>query len=229
MSKYFKYAIGEILLVVIGILLALQINNWNQQRLNAKKETSYLKEIKTSLEGDSIKISEVLSFNVEKDSIVANLMRIFNANLTNDERMQIIEDYTLPFTNYQFFKPKSTTWNNFISAENINLISDKTLRTKLMEYYSFDYDGSVQERIKTMNRKVIDENFPKFFTKEYTLKHLNMETNFPTNAEFDMHLNQQFMSDLYGIGYLINAQNQFLNSTNQHVNSMIELINQHIK
>ena len=32
MSKYFKYAIGEILLVVIGILIALQINNWNEKR-----------------------------------------------------------------------------------------------------------------------------------------------------------------------------------------------------
>ncbi len=33
-GKYFKYAIGEIILVVIGILIALQINNWNQERLN---------------------------------------------------------------------------------------------------------------------------------------------------------------------------------------------------
>ena len=80
-----------------------------------------------------------------------------------------------------------------------------------------------------MNRKVIDENFPKFFTKEYTLKHLNMETDFPTNAQFDMHLNQQFMSDLYGIGYLINAQNQFLNSTNNQVSTLIELIDQYIQ
>lgn len=34
-GKYFKYAIGEIVLVVIGILIALQINNWNESRKNA--------------------------------------------------------------------------------------------------------------------------------------------------------------------------------------------------
>jgi hypothetical protein len=42
MGKYFKYAIGEIILVVIGILIALQINNWNQNRINDKQEQQIL-------------------------------------------------------------------------------------------------------------------------------------------------------------------------------------------
>ena len=37
-GKYFKYAIGEIILVVIGILIALQINNWSEGRKDTKKE-----------------------------------------------------------------------------------------------------------------------------------------------------------------------------------------------
>lgn len=45
MSKYFKYAIGEILLVVIGILIALQINNWNQERLEVIEERKILKNL----------------------------------------------------------------------------------------------------------------------------------------------------------------------------------------
>ena len=229
MGKYFKYAVGEILLVVIGILIALQINNWNQRRLNHNKETSYLKEIKASLEADAIKISEVEDFNITKDSIVKHLMRMFEADLTNDERFVIIETYATPFTSYEFFKPNATTWNNFISAENINLIENKALRTKLMEYYGFDYNGSVQERIKIMNRKVIDENFPKFFTKEYTLKNLNIDTDLPTNAAFKTHLNQQMLSDLFGIRFLINMQNDFLKNTNTQINALIELIDQQIQ
>ena len=43
MGKYFKYAIGEILLVVIGILIALQINNWSQQNQDRKEEQFMLK------------------------------------------------------------------------------------------------------------------------------------------------------------------------------------------
>ena len=223
-TRYFKYAIGEIILVVIGILIALQINNWNQGRISAKKERSYLNEIRTSLKSDALKISEALEFNVGKDSIVVNLMGIFDSSLSNDERMEIIEANSLPFTSYEYFTPSSTTWNNFISAENINLISNQDLRTKLMAYYSFNYEGSVQERIKDMNRKVIDENFPKFFTKEYTSKYLNIDTDFPTNAEFTMHRSQQFISDLYGIRFLINAQNEFFKTTNDQVTAMIALI-----
>lgn len=44
-GKYFKYAIGEILLVVIGILIALQINTWNTKRLDSLKEKAILKEL----------------------------------------------------------------------------------------------------------------------------------------------------------------------------------------
>jgi len=45
-SKYFKYAIGEIVLVVIGILIALQINNWNEESKNKTFELKMLSEVK---------------------------------------------------------------------------------------------------------------------------------------------------------------------------------------
>lgn len=58
-DKYLKYAIGETILVVIGILIALQINNWNQNRLDRKFETVMLNEVKSSLESD-MEIYEIL-------------------------------------------------------------------------------------------------------------------------------------------------------------------------
>ena len=48
-SKYFKYAIGEIILVVIGILIALQINTWNQNRIYLKIEKQLLSELLENL------------------------------------------------------------------------------------------------------------------------------------------------------------------------------------
>ncbi len=44
-GKYFKYAIGEIVLVVIGILIALQINNWNELKKDRRNETVFLQGI----------------------------------------------------------------------------------------------------------------------------------------------------------------------------------------
>ena len=49
-SKYMLYAIGEIVLVVIGILIALSINNWNEQRKLQKEELNLLLEVKSNLE-----------------------------------------------------------------------------------------------------------------------------------------------------------------------------------
>ncbi|MGB5316457.1 MAG: DUF6090 family protein, partial [Robiginitalea sp.] len=51
-NKYLLYAIGEIVLVVIGILIALSINNWNENLKNKKLETSYLKRIYEDLDTD---------------------------------------------------------------------------------------------------------------------------------------------------------------------------------
>ena len=53
-SKYLKYAIGEIILVVVGILIALQINNWNEYRKSRKVELNYLKNIQEDILSDSL-------------------------------------------------------------------------------------------------------------------------------------------------------------------------------
>ncbi|MDT0554098.1 hypothetical protein RM519_12630 [Urechidicola sp. P050] len=58
-GKYFKYAIGEIVLVVIGILIALQINNWNSHRINTNRNHVLLK-----------KLSKELDLNIDRSSIL---------------------------------------------------------------------------------------------------------------------------------------------------------------
>jgi Family of unknown function (DUF6090) len=74
-GKYFKYAIGEIILVVIGILIALQINNWNENRKNHKKLTRYLYgtlgNFKSDLEGVTYHI-DILTDENEKRKLFIN-------------------------------------------------------------------------------------------------------------------------------------------------------------
>mgnify|MGYP003625683564 CR=1 FL=1 len=59
-SKYMLYAIGEIILVVIGILIALQINNWNEQRKDNKQEFYILKQLQKEFKADSSQISNYI-------------------------------------------------------------------------------------------------------------------------------------------------------------------------
>ena len=62
MSKYFKYAIGEILLVVLGILIALQINNWNENRKNQQKVQEYYSQLLSDFNRDT----STLNFNIKR-------------------------------------------------------------------------------------------------------------------------------------------------------------------
>ena len=59
-SKYLLYAIGEILLVVIGILIALQINNWNEQRKDNQTVIQLYHNLESSLKTDSLALIEIL-------------------------------------------------------------------------------------------------------------------------------------------------------------------------
>jgi hypothetical protein len=60
-GKYLKYAIGEVVLVVIGILIALQINNWNENRKQHSADLMFLETLKTELTLDTISLSQKIS------------------------------------------------------------------------------------------------------------------------------------------------------------------------
>ena len=59
-GKYFKYAIGEIILVVIGILIALQVSNWNSQRINANSEQIILQDLNIELKRNISSLENII-------------------------------------------------------------------------------------------------------------------------------------------------------------------------
>jgi len=84
-TRYIIYAIGEIALVMIGILLALQVNNWNEGRKNIKKEVIYLQNFKKDLEFEISRQKETLNKTAYKISVFKALDPSFHvwANMTN--------------------------------------------------------------------------------------------------------------------------------------------------
>jgi len=69
-SKYLLYAVGEILLVVIGILIALQVDNWNQERENKEKVKAILSDLMVELESNIEETTRVMKFYEQKDSTI---------------------------------------------------------------------------------------------------------------------------------------------------------------
>jgi hypothetical protein len=90
-GKYLKYAIGEIVLVVIGILIALQINNWNEHRKIKIEERILLEAVLENLKQDSITIANILITKNRILSVHKNLIDFVNDKKSSDE----IEDIGL--------------------------------------------------------------------------------------------------------------------------------------
>ncbi len=83
MRKYVWYALGEIFLVVIGILIALQVNNWNEERKNRQQVLATFQEIQNDLYTDILEVDRYINYNIILDSLI---QKVFSDTLT-------IEDY----------------------------------------------------------------------------------------------------------------------------------------
>ena len=80
-SKYIIYAIGEVLLVVVGILIALQINNWNEKRKSQQELNAILKTISYDLATDTTIVSQIISYYEEHQK---TSLKIINKEITKD-------------------------------------------------------------------------------------------------------------------------------------------------
>ncbi|NND51013.1 MAG: hypothetical protein HKN54_01320 [Flavobacteriaceae bacterium] len=132
-SKYLKYALGEIILVVIGILIALQINNWNIANKDKKKEAVYLSKIESNLEDDIALYKSIMS----QDSTMLDQLNILMRSLTDESETEILKiRRNIPFLmTTQSFTPNKTTFDNMISSGQVEIITNDSLVEQLFLYY----------------------------------------------------------------------------------------------
>ena len=135
MSKYFKYAFGEILLVVIGILIALQINNWNENRNARNEEQAILKALKTEISENQI----ILTKDLKRHSSVLRLLTELSDYI--DPEPQIISNKRLDSLMFSLgwlptYYPKEGVLNSILTSGKISLIKSKQLNSKLASWHS---------------------------------------------------------------------------------------------
>ena len=130
--RYIKYAIGEIVLVVIGILFALQINNWNLDRIERKNEGIILMDLKVEFEENLRDAERVF----EGNSGIYNAISAIQKKIAIKDYDQNELDSLMYFVFDWFdYTPKPGASNNLINSGNLNLITNKELR-KLLTLWS---------------------------------------------------------------------------------------------
>jgi len=134
-TKYLKYAIGEIVLVVIGILIALQINNWNEERKNKSQEQNYLIALHEDLMSDSINVQTVRR-SIQSHIDAAELLIQFIDTGTIEDTLAMKKAIIQAGYLY-FFTPTLSTYNDLVNSGNLGIISDKTLKDMMDNYVSW--------------------------------------------------------------------------------------------
>ena len=156
--KYLLYAIGEILLVVIGILIALQVNNWNEQRLEIKSQKILLEEVIEALHADSLALEEMAALKDSTFGVYTQLYHISEGSLSPDS----LTDTDLMRNSVIQLPVSKANYPDLASN-----VLDNDLKNKVLEYYQ---TLSLWEYIiEEYNRFIEDKMRPFLGEKEFLI------------------------------------------------------------
>ena len=144
-GKYLLYAIGEILLVVIGILIALQVNNWNENRNATRQKNVLLKSLKTEFTQNLDQLDSVLYYDklVVKSALeVLELYHLDAAELHDDEMKTLLHNTGWGWT----FDPQNGGLSSGISSGVINYIENQDLKDALFSWSDLVADANENEQ-----------------------------------------------------------------------------------
>jgi hypothetical protein len=130
-GKYFKYAIGEIILVVIGILIALQINNWNENSKQNHIEQDYLMALKEEFNYNRLaleKVIEINTSNLENALKISDLMGPENPEITEKQ----FSTFAMNMSNWEVqYRPNKAVLDEIISSGKLAIFRNKKLKFAL--------------------------------------------------------------------------------------------------
>jgi len=125
-NKYLLYAIGEILLVVIGILIALQVNNWNEYRAERKQERVILHQLKIEFTSNLDQLNGKI---IGKEKLIHSVKRLFHyidhPELAEKDSVDFHLGWTIPFTTFDPIE------NDLASSGSLRLIRSDSLKLML--------------------------------------------------------------------------------------------------
>ncbi|MDP5092080.1 MAG: DUF6090 family protein [Polaribacter sp.] len=201
-SKYFKYAIGEIVLVVIGILIALQINNWNEVRKDQKQEIKLLKQLQTDLTANEVEINGLIKrIKINKFAMDSLLI-----NLKNQEYVAKFPIYVALIHRKSFFN-NSNSGYKLIGNGMAKLISNDSLLNGILQLYEKDF-VNILTRQDLMNDKI-----------EYKIYPLTNEL-FKINTNISLQLNE---IDVVASEIYIPLDFVSLTKNQNYINNLIQL------
>ncbi|MEZ4898529.1 MAG: DUF6090 family protein [Saprospiraceae bacterium] len=172
--RYLKYAFGEIILVVIGILIALQINTWNQERLDEKEKTELLEKLHAEFKENKKALSDYLV--VEDKVIGAGIALINLIGTTKDElnthNLDSLLSESFPANELAF---SDNAINNITQNGRLNLFKNEAIETLLYQWNSL---GKIRNTRLAKLDQWNNEIFIPYLLPYVSLKQIDSNSNF---------------------------------------------------
>jgi hypothetical protein len=175
-SKYTIYAIGEIFLVVVGILIALQINNWNETKKEQAITNKYLTGFITDLKKDKTLLDNLTNVR-KKQSISANaLLKMIESNDYDLDSFYNHYYYIFPF--YRFV-PNSNTLEEVLNSSHLRFITDEAIKNRLLDL------RNIYQNIR-LGEEHVYEDRAAYLYSDLTLNHIEFNGLFIGDTGFDV-------------------------------------------
>lgn len=180
--KYLIYAIGEILLVVIGILIALQINNWNESRKDRIAEQAILRQLKSEFNSNLKQLDEKIGIrSYMMNSAIQLLANIDNPSIRNIDSIEMHLAKTIPYTTFD------PILNDLATSGNLRLIKNDSLKALLSVWTSEIVQVTEGEQTWAKYR---NEVYIPFLIKNYQVRSLRNKA-MKTNLLYTFLINQE--------------------------------------
>jgi len=149
-SKYLIYAIGEIILVVIGILIALSINNWNETNKLDREETKLLVSLHNDFEENKTRIEETIRRQKNVVAYSKELIKIMSLNDTSISQDSIARLVVVGAQSWWRTEYVTGTYDAILSSGNINILKNDSLK-RFLAAFSAEVTSGFEDHEESMN------------------------------------------------------------------------------
>lgn len=161
-TTYFLYAIGEIILVVVGILIAVQIDEWNKGTEKQQVIKTYLNNLETEFETNKRILSGVIEQNQRSINASRRMLNIIGFDSIRFDENEWSEHTTLAFAPIITFQPNETVLSELIASGNIKSLSNLKLKNELSNFSTRLDEVRFRENIVMQDKELCVDETRKF-------------------------------------------------------------------
>jgi hypothetical protein len=174
-SKYLIYAIGEIVLVVFGILIALQINNWNQSKILKIEEVKSLESLNSEFQENLQKFDNIHERHLIRNEAINQVLfsDVSNYSLSSLDSLYLRANFN------STYNPSFGIYNSLINSGKIQLIANDTLKNRISQFKEL------------VNDYLEDEIFIMNFTSRFPMEHFVNDEIMLVESKFGLRLRNE--------------------------------------